>query len=51
MDEVIRMAEFPDRHLGIIQEALADYRRWFDGDDPSDVAYRKAIDAAFDAIR
>lgn len=42
--------EIADEHLGIIQEALRDYRRWFDGDDESDVAYRQQIDKALEAI-
>jgi hypothetical protein len=42
--------EVSDEHLGIIQEALADYRRWFDGDNESDVAYREVIDAVLDAV-
>ena len=39
-----------DEHLGIIQEALEDYRRWFDGDSESDIAYKERIDKALEAI-
>lgn len=42
--------EIPNEHLAIIKEALADYRRWFDGDDESDVDYRNVIDAALNAV-
>ncbi len=44
------MAQIPDKHIGIIEESLQDYRRWFDGDDESDIEQRKLIDAALDAI-
>jgi len=39
-----------DKHLGIIQEALADYRRWFDDHSESDVEYRRRIDRALEAL-
>jgi hypothetical protein len=42
--------EISDEHLGIIQESLEDYRRWFDGDSESDIEYRKEIDAALQAV-
>jgi len=42
--------EIDDEHLGIIHEALNDYRRWFEGDDESDVASREQIDKALEAI-
>jgi hypothetical protein len=42
--------EISDEHLGIIQEALSDFRRWFDGDDESDIAYREIIDVVLDAV-
>ena len=42
--------EIADKHLGIIQEAMEDYRRWFDDSTESDVAYRKKIDAALEAL-
>ena len=51
VNEAIKTTEIPDEYLGIIQEALADYRRWFNGDDESDVTYREVIDAALGAIR
>jgi len=43
--------EIADEHLDIIQEALEDYRRWFDDPSESDVEYRKRIDAALNAIK
>lgn len=42
--------EIADEHIGIIREALEDYRRWFDGHDESDIGYRKKIDAALEAL-
>jgi len=42
--------EIADECLGIIHAALEDYRRWFDGDSESDVAYREQIDKALEAI-
>ena len=42
--------EIADEHLGIIQEALEDYRRWFDDHSESDIEYRKKIDKALEAI-
>ena len=43
--------EIADEQLGIIREALEDYRRWFDGDSESDFDYRKQIDKVLEAIR
>lgn len=45
------MAQIPDEHIGIIEESLHDYRRWFDGDDECYVEQRKMIDAALEALR
>ena len=42
--------EIADEHTGIMTEALGDYRRWFDDHSESDVAYRKKIDAALEAL-
>jgi len=42
--------EIADEHIGIIRESLEDYRRWFVGDDESDVEYRKRIDDAMGAM-
>ena len=42
--------EIAAEHIGIIQESLEDYRRWFDDSTESDVAYRKKIDAALEAL-
>ena len=42
--------EIADEHIGIIREALEDYRRWFDDHSESDIAYRKKIDAALEAL-
>lgn len=44
------MAQIPDKHIGIIEESLQDYRRWFDGKDESDVEQRKMIDDALEAL-
>ena len=46
MQGVMKMAEIADEHLGIIQEALEDYRRRFDGSSESDAQYRRMIDRA-----
>ena len=45
------MVHIANEHIDIIREALADYRRWFDGDDESDAGYRESIDSALDALR
>lgn len=42
--------EIADEHIGIMKEALEDYRRWFDGHDESDIGYREKIDAALEAL-
>ncbi len=42
--------EMPDEHIGIIQEALADYRRWFDEESESDIEYRRIIDQALEVF-
>ena len=42
--------EIAEEHLGIIAEALRDYRRWFEGNSESDKEYRKVIDRALKAI-
>ena len=42
--------EIADEHIGIMTEALEDYRRWFDDHSESDIAYRKKIDAALEAL-
>jgi len=44
------MVETAGQHLGIIQEALEDYRRWFDEHSEPDVEYRKRIDAALEDL-
>ena len=42
--------EVANEHLGIIEEALRDYRRWFEGCSASDEEYRKIIDRALKAL-
>jgi len=42
--------EIADEHIGIMTEALEDYRRWFDEHSESDIAYREKIDAALEAL-
>ena len=42
--------EIGEEHLGIIGEALRDYRRWFEGCSASDEEYRKIIDRALKAV-
>ena len=50
MKWVMQMVKIADEHLGIIKEALQDYRRWFDDHSESDIEYRKIIDTALGAL-
>ena len=43
--------EIADEHIGIMREALEDYRRWFDDSSESDIEYKEMIDAALGAMR
>ncbi len=42
--------KIPEEYRGIIEAALLDYRRWCDGWDESDIAMRKRIYQAMEAI-
>jgi hypothetical protein len=45
------MKRQPILNTDLIIEALEDYRRWFDGDDESDIEKRRSIDLAIQQVR